>query len=244
MLQWSDLLLEQGELAHGPLPHVQDPHQGGRHHHQAASQRNQCDHFAKFLYESDLPFSSRYNSERIVYFCHTVWCTLHTLHECCGSMKFLVRIRIQICGSIPLTNGSGSGCWSGPCYFRQWPSRCQKKILFFILLLFTFWRYIYIIFQRWKVIKKSQKSRNQCFSHYFCLMIEGSGSRRPKNTWILWIRIRIRNIALHMSNISIICSLFQAIIMLQSYCNPHKRHPPYEKRYGTIATNSNKTGIQ
>ncbi len=37
MLQWSDLLLEQGELAHGPLPHVQDPHQGGRHHHQAAS---------------------------------------------------------------------------------------------------------------------------------------------------------------------------------------------------------------
>ncbi len=26
-----------------------------------------------------------------------------------------------------------------------------------------------------KVIKKSQNSRNQCFSYYFCLMIEGSG---------------------------------------------------------------------
>ncbi len=43
----------------------------------------------------------------------------------------------------------------------------------------------------------SQTSRNQCFSFYICLMIEGSGSipltdgsgsGRPKNTWI-----RIRN---------------------------------------------------
>ncbi len=57
-----------------------------------------------------------------------------------------------------------------------------------------------IIFQGQKVIKKSQNSRNQCFSYYFCLTIEGSGSvsltngsgsGRPKNIWIL--RIRIRN---------------------------------------------------
>ncbi len=61
--------------------------------------------------------------------------------------------------------------------------------------------------------KKSQNSRNQGFSYYFCMMIEGSGagsragsgsgsipqtsgsgsgSGRPKNTWIRWIRIRIR----------------------------------------------------
>jgi hypothetical protein len=33
--------------------------------------------------------------------------------------------------------------------------------------------YIYIIFQRQK---KSQNSRNQNFSYYFCLMIEGYGS--------------------------------------------------------------------
>ncbi len=47
----------------------------------------------------------------------------------------------------------------------------------------------------------SQKSRNQGFSYYICLMIEGSafipltsgsGSGRPKNMWIRWIRIRIR----------------------------------------------------
>jgi hypothetical protein len=33
---------------------------------------------------------------------------------------------------------------------------------------------------------KSQSSRNQGFSSYFCLVIEGSGSgsRRPKNMWI------------------------------------------------------------
>ncbi len=67
------------------------------------------------------------------------------------------------------------------------------------------WRYFYIIFPREKVKKKLQNSINQGFPYYFCLMIEGSGygtgsipltngsgSRRPKNTWI---RIRIRNTA-------------------------------------------------
>ncbi len=60
--------------------------------------------------------------------------------------------------------------------------------------------------------KKSQNRRNQGFSYYFCLMLEGSGSGsipltngtgsgsgswRPKNMWIrgIWIRIRIRNTA-------------------------------------------------
>ncbi len=53
-------------------------------------------------------------------------------------------IRIRIRGSMPLTNGSGS------CYFRHWPSRCQQKTNFLthFFLLITFWRYIYIIFQR------------------------------------------------------------------------------------------------
>ncbi len=51
--------------------------------------------------------------------------------------------------------------------------------------------------------KESQNSRNQGFSYYFCMMTEGSGSGsipltnssgsgRPKNMWIRWIRIRIR----------------------------------------------------
>jgi hypothetical protein len=30
-------------------------------------------------------------------------------------------------------------------------------------------------FSKIKVVKKSQNSRNQVFSYYFCLMIEGSG---------------------------------------------------------------------
>ena len=96
-----------------------------------------------------------------------------TFKQCYGSMKFQYSSE---CGSIPLTNGSGC----------------------FLLCEGTF----YTIFQKIKVINKTQNSRNQCFSYYFCLMIEGSGSisltngsgfgsRRPKNIWI--IRIRISN---------------------------------------------------
>ncbi len=64
-------------------------------------------------------------------------------------------------------------------------------------------------FSKIKSQKESQKStgRNQGFSYYFCMMIEGSGSGsrfgsipltngsgsgRPKNMWIRWIRIRMR----------------------------------------------------
>jgi len=36
-------------------------------------------------------------------------------------------IRIRIRGSMPLTNGSGSGSY----YFRYWSSRCEQKNLFF-----------------------------------------------------------------------------------------------------------------
>ena len=51
----------------------------------------------------------------------------------------------------------------------------------YIFLLITFWRYIYIIFQRQKVIKKSQNNRNKGFSYYFCLTMQGSGSVNPTN---------------------------------------------------------------
>ncbi len=70
--------------------------------------------------------------------------------------EILVRIRIR--GTRPLTNGSGSGCC---CYFRRWTQ--QKNVFFWVFLLVTFWRYIYIIFKD-KIIKKSQNSRNQRFS--------------------------------------------------------------------------------
>ncbi len=39
-------------------------------------------------------------------------------------------IRIWIRGSMPLTNESGSGCGSGSCYFRHWPSQDANKKLF------------------------------------------------------------------------------------------------------------------
>jgi hypothetical protein len=38
----------------------------------------------------------------------------------------LVRIRIR--GSMPLTNGYGSG--SGSCYFSHWPQDANKKLIF------------------------------------------------------------------------------------------------------------------
>ncbi len=102
-----------------------------------------------------------------------------------------VWIRIRIRRSMPLSlMDPGSGCGSGSYYSRHWPNYFPK-----VFLLITFWRYIMIIFQRWKVQEKSQNSKNQGFSYYFCLMIEGSGSGstpltngsgsgRPKNMWI------------------------------------------------------------
>jgi hypothetical protein len=110
----------------------------------------------------------------------------------------LVWIRIR--RSMPLTNKSWSGFGCGICYFRHWPSRCQQKTnLKKVFLLISLWRYIYIIFQRQKVQKKSQNNRNQGFSYYYWFMIEGtgsgsipltsgSGSERLKNMWIRWIR--------------------------------------------------------
>ena len=59
-------------------------------------------------------------------------------------------------------------------------------------------KFISFFIDTYKVIKKSQNSRNQCFSYYFGWMIEGSGSvsltngsgsGRRKNIWILRIRI-------------------------------------------------------
>ncbi len=50
-------------------------------------------------------------------------------------------------------------------------------------------------FPKIKSQKGSQNSRNQGFSYYFCMLIEGSG--RPKNMWIRWIRIRIHNTGMY-----------------------------------------------
>ncbi len=125
-----------------------------------------------------------------------------SFNQCSGIHDILVwiRIRIWIRGSMPLTNGSGSGS----CYFRHWPSRCQQNTRYFLksCSAYHFSKVLLHHFSKIKIQKKSQNSRNQDCSYCFCLLIEGSiplsnrsGSGRPKNMWIRWIRIRIRNTA-------------------------------------------------
>ncbi len=83
----------------------------------------------------------------------------------------------------------------------------QKHLIFNTI--FSAYNFLKVHLHHFSTIsqKGSQNSRNQCFSNYFCMMLEGSGSRagsgsipltsgsgsgRPKNMWIWWIRIRIR----------------------------------------------------
>ncbi len=71
-----------------------------------------------------------------VYFCEMIM--MLRIHD------ILARIRmwIRICGSMSLTNGSGS-------FYFHWPSRCQLKTnLKKVSLQITFWRHFYIIFKR------------------------------------------------------------------------------------------------
>jgi hypothetical protein len=63
---------------------------------------------------------------------------------------------------------------------------------FFILSFFAYYflKPHLLHFSKVKSQKEVTKSGNQGLSYYFCLMIEGSGSGRPKNIRILRIRIR------------------------------------------------------
>jgi hypothetical protein len=115
------------------------------------------------------------------------------------------RIRIWIRGSMPLTNGSGfgsgSGCGSGSCYFVIDLQDANKKIFFYNFFCLILFEGTFTSFSKIKSQEKTQSSKNQGFSYYFCLVIEGSGtgsgsihltngsgsgSRRPKNMWIRW----------------------------------------------------------
>ncbi len=53
--------------------------------------------------------------------------SLRKVNQCLWIRDILLRTRIRIRGSVPLTYGSGSGF----CSFRQWLSRCQQKISIF-----------------------------------------------------------------------------------------------------------------
>ncbi len=95
-----------------------------------------------------------------------------------------------------LSNGSGS------CHFRLTFKMPTKKLIFNKKFSAYYFLKVYLHhFSKIKSQKESQNKRYQGFSYYFCMMIEGSGSipltsgsgsgfRRPKNMWILWIRIR------------------------------------------------------
>jgi hypothetical protein len=78
----------------------------------------------------------------------------------------------------------------------------NKKKLFIKFFRLSLFEGTFTSFFKDKSPKEVTNSRNQGFSNYFCLMIEGSGSvpltsgsvsGRTKNMWIRWIRIRIRN---------------------------------------------------
>ncbi len=88
-----------------------------------------------------------------------------------------IMVWIRIRGSMPLTNGSRSGFGSGSCYFRHRPSRYNKKQFFYFISSAYYFLKIHLhLFQRSKIQKESQNSKNQGFSYNFCMMIEGSRS--------------------------------------------------------------------
>ncbi len=115
--------------------------------------------------------------------------------------------------------GSGSGS-ADPCLWQMNP---DDRILLFSSLTFkmpaknkffnTIFSACYFLnlhlhrFSKIKSQKESQNSRNQGFSYYFCMVIEGSGSGRPKDMWIRWIRIRIRIRNTGFGKISILCQM-------------------------------------
>ncbi len=87
-------------------------------------------------------------------------------NQCCGSMKFWYGSGSADPYLWIMDPDSDPDADPDPAIFVTGSDLqdVSKKLPFFVLI--TFWRYIYIIFQREKVIKKSQNSRNQCFSYY------------------------------------------------------------------------------
>ncbi len=113
----------------------------------------------------------------------------------------------QCSGSMPFWGGSGS---ADPCLWIMDPDPAifvidlqdASKLIFNTIFSASYFLMVHLHhFSKIKSQKESQNRRNQGFSYYFCMMIEGSGSgsipltsgsgsgsQRPKNMWI-----RIRN---------------------------------------------------
>ncbi len=75
----------------------------------------------------------------------------------------------------------GSGSASGSCFFRHWLAKKNSKFFFAYHCL----KVHFNLSSKIKSHKEVKKGRNQGFSFYFCLMMEGSesGSWRSKNLW-------------------------------------------------------------
>ncbi len=112
----------------------------------------------------------------------------NVINKCCGSITFWV------------------GSWIRILLFSSLTFIMPAKIKFFntIFSAYYFLKLHLHHFSKIKSQKESQNSRNQGFSYYFCMMVEGSGSGsipltsgsgsgRPQNMWIRGIRIQIRN---------------------------------------------------
>jgi hypothetical protein len=93
----------------------------------------------------------------------------------------LIGSRIRIRGSVPVTNGCGSGCGScfdsGFCYFRQWPSRRQQKNFSI-----TFWRYIFL--HNFAKIKSHKEVAKQGGLRFFLLFLHDDRRFRIR----IWIQ--------------------------------------------------------
>ncbi len=126
-------------------------------------------------------------------------------------LTYLLR-SVQCSGSMTFWGGSGTGS-ADPCLWLMDPDPsisdidlqdASKKLIFNTIFSANyFYKGTFTSFSKDKKSKKSQNRRNQGFSYYFCMMIEGSGSGsirltsgsgsgRLKNMWIRWVRIRIR----------------------------------------------------
>ncbi len=83
---------------------------------------------------------------------------------------------------MPLTNGSG--CGSGSCYFRHWPSRHQQKTN----LKKSFFAYFFleVHLRHFSKIKKSKRSHKTLGIKFFLLFL--LDDRRIRSQ--IWIRIR------------------------------------------------------
>ncbi len=136
-----------------------------------------------------------------------MWGASSSWMQCCGSMTFWEWIRIR--GSMPLTNGSGFASWIRILLFSSLTFKmpAENKIFNTIFSAYYFLKVQLHHFSKIKSQKESQNSRNQGFSYYFCMMIEGSGSipltsgsgsQRIKNMWIrntAWMASSVENAA-------------------------------------------------